>query len=162
MLWKLFKRFLLTIWATDFKVKRMKLILGIISTALAFSITEKVDDKEVFEDLVQPRGDCSGCKCVLVLHTNQWSDCQSVCNAVNNCAAWTLKSDKSCLLYTRHTGFTLATGAYGGVKGDFVMPGYQATGNSMMHCWFRSTTIKFLSTCTRELFVRTLTFSLKV
>ena len=39
-------------------MQRMKLILGIISTALAFSITEKVDDKEVFEDLVQPRGDC--------------------------------------------------------------------------------------------------------
>ena len=119
---------------TVFKIRRMKLILGIISTALSFSITEKIDDKDVFEDLVQPRGDCSGCKCVLVLHTNQWSDCQSVCNAVNNCAAWTLKSDKSCLLYTRHTGFTVATGAYGGVKGDFVMQGYQATGNSMMHC----------------------------
>ena len=112
----------------------MKLIFGIISAALSFSITEKADDKEVFEDLIQPRGDCHGCKCVLVLHTDKWTDCQIICNALNNCAAWTWKSDKTCWAYTRHTGFTVNSSAYGGIKGDFVMPGYQATGNTMMHC----------------------------
>lgn len=112
----------------------MKLIFGVISTALALSITEARDAKKELEDLVQPRGDCHGCKCVLVLHTDTWSDCQSVCNALNNCAAWSWYSDKTCFQYTRHTGFTVYSTAYGGMKGDFVMPGYLATGNSMMHC----------------------------
>ena len=114
----------------------MKLIFGIISAALSFSITEKADDKEVFEDLIQPRGDC--CKCLLVLHTDKWTDCQIICNALNNCAAWTWKSDKTCLTYTSHTAFFVDSSAYGGIKGDFVMPGYQATGNYMMQCWLRS------------------------
>ena len=112
----------------------MKIISAMMSSALAFTITEKVDDKGVFEDFVQSRGDCHGCKCVLVLHTDKWSDCQTVCNALNNCAAWSMYPDKRCFLYTRHTGFTVYSSAYGGIKGDIVMPGYLATGTAMMHC----------------------------
>ena len=110
----------------------MKLILGVLSNVLALSITEKIDDKEVFEDLVQPRGDCYGCKCVLVLQTDKWSDCQVICNALNNCAAWTWISDKTCWGYTRHSGFAVNSSAYGGIKGDFVMPGYQAIGMELI------------------------------
>ena len=110
----------------------MKLIFGIISAAFSFSKTEKAEDKEVFEDLIRPRGDC--CKCLLILHTDKWTDCQIICNALNNCAAWTWKNDKTCWAYTSHTAFFVDSSAYGGIKGDFVMPGYQATGNYMMQC----------------------------
>ena len=109
----------------------MKILFATTSSVLTFSITDKVDDGKIFNDLVQPRYpiSCGKCECPSWLFTNSWSDCQTICNIVNNCAAWTWDRDrKECIQYHTHTGFAVFPDRYyAGLKGDFVMIGYHET-----------------------------------